>query len=418
MDIIKNRLERMYLYIKTFMKWLVISGITGAAGGIVGGVFHKFIEYATAIRVSNPAIIYFLPLAGVVIAFLYRIFGLKKDPGTNTVLASVRTEKPVPWVMSPLIFISTVITHLFGGSAGREGAALQLGGSIAYTIGHILRLDDKDMHEVVLCGMSAVFSALFCTPVTAAIFAIEVISVGVVYYSALVPCIFASYVACIISKCFGNSAVYYALSFVPDFNIAVILKIILVGAVCGGFSIVECVTMKKTHFLLERIFKNSYIRAFAGGAIIVLATVLIGTRDYNGAGMDVIQRAINGNVIWYAFLLKLAFTAITIGSGFKGGEIVPTFFIGATLGCLAGKIIGLDPGFCAAAGLVCMFCGVVNCPVTSIILSIELFGSEGVALFAIACAVSYMLSGNYGLYTSQKIMYSKIKNEYIDANTK
>jgi len=410
----KEYLSNTKSYIKTFIKWIIVAGITGAVGGFIGGVFHRLIEFATEYRVENSHIIYFLPLAGLLIVFLYRVMGLKKDPGTNIVLSSVSAEDKVPLAMSPLIFLSTIITHLFGGSAGREGAALQLGGSLAYSIGKAFRLDRQDMHTIVLCGMSAVFSALFCTPVTAAVFAIEVVSIGIVYYSAIMPCVIASFAACIISVALGNHAVAYTIAVIPEFNFMVIGKVLAVAFICGAFSIVECVTLKKTHKLLDKIIPSPYVRVFAGGLAIVLLTLLIGNNDYNGAGMNVVERAIGGEVIWYAFILKLIFTAVTIGSGFKGGEIVPTFFIGATLGALVGSIIGLDVGFSAAVGLIAMFCGVVNCPVASIVLSVELFGAGGLPLFALSCAVSYMMSGNYGLYSSQKIMYSKIKDEIID----
>ena len=410
----KEYLINIKSYLKTFIKWIIVAGVTGAVGGFIGGIFHRLIEFATEYRVHNSSIIYFLPIAGLLIVFLYRVMGLKKDPGTNIVLSSVSAEDKVPLAMSPLIFLSTIITHLFGGSAGREGAALQLGGSLAYSIGKVFRLDRQDMHIIVLCGMSAVFSALFCTPVTAAVFAIEVVSIGIVCYSAIMPCIIASFVACIISVALGNHAVAYTLSVIPEFDFVSIGKVCAVAFLCGVFSIVECVTLKKTHKLLDKIIANPYIRVFAGGLVIVVLTLLIGNNDYNGAGMNVVERTIGGEVIWYAFILKLIFTAITIGSGFKGGEIVPTFFIGATLGALIGSIIGLDVGFSAAVGLIAMFCGVVNCPVASIILSVELFGAGGLPLFALTCAVSYMMSGNFGLYSSQKIMYSKIKDEIID----
>ena len=414
MESTKEYSENIKSYLKSFIKWIIVAGVTGAVGGFIGGIFHRLIEFATEFRGENPQIIYFLPLAGLIIVFLYRIMGLKKDPGTNVVLLSVAKEEKVPLAMSPLIFISTIITHLFGGSAGREGAALQLGGSLAYSIGRILKLDEKDMHTIVLCGMSAVFSALFCTPVTAAVFAMEVVSIGVMYYSAIVPCMLASFVACIISMALGNHAVAYTITSIPGFNIEIIVKVAVVALFCGLFSIVECVVMKRTHKLLDKKIPNPYIRVLVGGVLVVILTLIVGNNEYNGAGMNVIERVINGEVIWYAFILKLIFTAITIGSGFKGGEIVPTFFIGATLGSLIGSLIGLDSGFAAAVGLICMFCGVVNCPLASIILSVELFGAQGLAMFAIGCAVSYMMSGNYGLYSSQKIIYSKIKDEYID----
>ncbi len=413
-----EKFKYAYSYFKAFVKWIVIAGVVGIFGGVTGGAFHLFIGYATNLRTQNPNIIFFLPAVGLIIVFLYRICGLRKDPGTNTVISAVRENNNVPALMAPLIFVSTILTHLCGGSAGREGAALQLGGSISGVIGRVFKLDEKDRHTVILCGMSAVFSALFITPVTAVVFALEVISVGVMYYSSLLPCVVASFTACIISTLMGNEETFYLLGSIPAFDAYSVIRVVGVAIICGLFSIVMCVTMKKSHKLLDKLFPNDYIRVIAGGAAIILLTFIAGNNDYNGAGMDVAERALNGEAVWYAFILKLIFTAITIGSGYKGGEIVPTFFIGATLGCTLGPLVGLDNGFCAAVGLVAMFCGVVNCPVASVILSVELFGAEGLPLFAVACAVSYMLSGNFGLYSSQKIMHSKIKNEHSEVNAK
>jgi H+/Cl- antiporter ClcA len=176
--------------------------------------------------------------------------------------------------------------------------------------------------------------------------------------------------------------------------------------------------MKESGKLFKRLFKNEYIRIMAGGILIIILTLICGTKDYNGAGMDVIERAISGQAVAYAFILKIIFTAITIETGYKGGEIVPTFFIGATFGCVAGGMLGLDMGFSAAVGMAAMFCGVVNCPVASIMLSIEVFGSGGIGFFALACAISYMLSGYFGLYSTQKIVFSKLKTEVININAK
>lgn len=403
-----KKFDETIKYIRSFIKWIIIAGVVGLTGGVVGGIFHRLIEYATHFRGETPYLLYFLPLGGVIIVFLYKLSGLEKDPGTNVIISSVSKGDKVPFLMAPLIFISTIITHMLGGSAGREGAALQLGGSMAYRIGKLFKLNEVEMHTIVMCGMSAVFSALFCTPVTAAIFAIEVISVGLFYYSSILPCFFASYIACIISLMLGNEAPAFIITNIPDFSFDIIFKVIIAGIVFALVSISECKIFHESHKLLEKYFPNRYFRIIFGGILIIIMTLLIGNRDYNGAGMDVITRAIGGNVIWYAFILKILFTAITLGSGFKGGEIVPTFFIGATLGCAIGNIVGLDSGFCAALGLISVFCGVVNCPVSSIILSIELFGSDGIVFFALSCAVCYMMSGKSSLYSSQKFINSKI----------
>ena len=415
MEQINRRLRIIKLNISVFLKWIIIAEITGVIGGAVGSIFHLSVEFATKTRIDNSWILFLLPFGGLMIVFFYKK-GIKEDSGTNLVINSVRTDGKVPFLIAPLIFIGTVITHLLGGSAGREGAALQLGGSIGSQIGNIIGLDEKDMHLITLCGMSGVFAALFGTPLTAAFFSMEVISIGILYYSAFIPCILTSLTAYAVSIYFGLNPVRFDLTVCPDILLNNIIKVMILGSLCAVVSIVFCEALHKSDVYLKKFIPNRYIRVFAGGTAIVIMTLLVGSRDYNGAGMDVISNAINGSAKSEAFILKIIFTAVTIGVGYKGGEIVPAFFIGSTFGCVIGSLIGLDPCFGAAVGLVALFCGVTNTLITSIILSIELFGAENIVLFAIACGVSYMESGYYSLYTSQKIMYSKIKAEYINRN--
>lgn len=418
MELLNRKYNSARNYIKTFLRWVALAGITGFTGGITGALFHVSVDKATEFRLLNDWIICLLPAGGIAIAVLYKLFKMNGSTGTNQIIDSIRTDERVPIRLAPLIFISTVITHLLGGSAGREGAALQLGGSIGSFTGKIFHLDEKDMHLIVLCGMSGVFSALFGTPLTAALFAMEVISIGVIYYSSLVPCLFSSLVAYKVAVHLGIKPIHYTLNLIPELSFGTIAMTVVLAALCAGLSVVFCVVIHKTEHFMKHKISSDYLRGFAGGLIIVILTFFLGTRDYNGAGMDIIENALVGTAKPEAFLLKIIFTAITIGAGFKGGEIVPTFFIGSTFGCLLGGFLGLDPGFSAAVGLVSLFCGVVNAPVASIILSIELFGAKGLLLFAIACSVSYMLSGYYGIYSSQKIMYSKLKAEFININAK
>lgn len=417
-EVISKRLSVIRRYNTIFIKWVLISAFTGMVGGFIGSIFHLSVEWATEYRINHGNILYFLPFAGLAIIFLYNLSQAHNEAGTNLVIDSIRKDGEVPTSMAPLIFISTVITHLFGGSAGREGAALQLGGSIGSRIGKIVGLDEKDMHLITICGMSSVFSALFGTPLTATFFAMEVISIGIIHYSSFIPCIVASIVAYKISLIFKLEPVRYTLHVIPEFNTENIIKVVVLAMLCAVVSIIFCEALHKTNFLFSKYIKNKYIRVFVGGTIIIILTLIVGCRDYNGAGMNIIDDAINGKAKMWAFLLKIIFTAITIESGYKGGEIVPTFFVGATFGCVAGSFLGLDPGFGAAIGLVSLFCGVVNTLITSIILSIELFGAQDIVLFSIACGVSYTLSGYYGLYSSQKIVYSKLRAEYINRSAK
>ena len=417
-DILTHDATRVRQYAFSFVKWIFFAAITGALGGLVGTAFRYSIDYVTGLRTDNPWLCYLLPLGGLLIALLYRVTKLSGQGDTNLILNSVRTDGKLPILLAPVIFVSTVITHLFGGSAGREGAALQLGGTLGSFIGRIFHFNEKDMHMAVMCGMSGLFSALFGTPLTAAIFAMEVISVGIIYYSSFVPCIVSALTAFWITKLLGLSSAAFVIESIPKLNLTSVLFAAVIGIGCALVSIVFCLALKWSHKLAAKFFKNEYLRVAVGGTAIVILTFFIGTR-YSGTGGSVIIDALAGKaVLPYDFVLKIIFTAITIGFGYKGGEIIPTFFIGATLGSLIGSLIGLPTEFAAATGLIALFCAVVNCPIASIILSVEMFGAKGVVLFAVAVCISYMLSGYYGLYTGQKIIYSKRRTRFINRNAK
>lgn len=405
-------------YAKSFIKWLVLSLAVGLTGGVIGSLFHICVDYATEIRTANRFLIFLLPLGGLLITLIYSLFKNKGKLDTNRVLEAATSEEKVPLVMAPVIFVSTVITHLLGGSAGREGAALQLGGSIGYNIGKAFRLTKQDIHIMVMTGMSAVFSALFGTPVTAAVFAIEVMRVGEMRYGALLPCVVAAGAAYYTAGLFGVSPVRFELAAANVAGIDTICKIVILALLCALVSILFCFSIKKCEHCFERYFKNKYVRSFVGGLIIVAMTVILRTTDYNGAGMDIITKAMSGDARYEAFALKIIFTAVTIAAGFKGGEIVPSFFIGSTFGCVIGSLLGLDAGFSAAIGFVAVFCGVVNCPIASIVLALEVFGTDNILIFAAVCAVSYMMSGSFSLYNSQKIVYSKLGENYINSSTR
>ena len=416
MEQLRKYIDHMGPYAAALLKWIVVGGLVGGVGGVVGALFHLGVNYATLVRLAHPWVLYLLPLGGLVIAGLYRLCKLE-GKGTNAVIESVHFGSDVPALLVPLIFVSTVITHLCGGSAGREGAALQIGGGIGYRTGRLLHLGEKDLPLATLCGMSGVFSALFGTPLTATVFALEVISVGVLYYAGLVPCITAAMTGYLISLLLGVPPTRFTVA-MPALDAWTMLLVLVLAILCALVSILFCRGLHITEHLAARLVKNSYLRAAAGGVVIIALTLLLGTTDYNGAGMDVIQRALNGQANGWAWLLKLLFTAITIGCGFKGGEVVPSFFVGAAFGCWVGTLLGLPPAFAAAIGLVAVFCGAVNCPIASVVLSVEMFGAEGMLYFAMACAISYVLSGYCGLYSSQTILYSKLRAEFINVHTK
>ncbi len=404
----KKQVIKTGKYYAYFFRWIFIAVILGITGGVIGSIFHHFIDEATVLRDEHGWLLYLLPFVGLFIVFIYQKAGFDKDPGTNKVFTSTQTEETVPFRMLPLIFISTVLTHLTGGSAGREGAALQVGGSLGSILGKLLKFSWEDINVTILCGMSAVFSAMFGTPIAAAVFSMEVVVVGAIQYAALVPCIVAAVVAKYIATLMGSKATIYAVALDTPVTPELILQTIVLGILCGIVSMCFCILMHKSSHFLAKLFPNPYIRAFFGGCAVILLTLLIGTRDFNGAGTHMIEQTFVGEVVWYAFLVKMIFTAITIGSGFKGGEIVPTLFIGATFGCVAGPLLGLPGNVAAAVSMIATFCGVVNAPLASIFLGVEMFGTGEIVLFAIVCAISYVSSGYYSLYSSQTIIQDKL----------
>lgn len=398
----------------TTAKWVLFAVITGAIVGLVSSAFYFVLSYVNGVREENSWLIYLLPIGGLAIVGLYKLMKNEKDGGTNLVISAIHSGDRIPLRMTPSIFISTALTHLFGGSAGREGAALQIGGSIGNALGKLFKFDEKDTHVIIMCGMSAAFSTLFGTPMAAAIFPMEMVSVGVMYYMALVPCVVSSLTAHGIAILLGIPGEAFHVAEIPELSLIPVLQVVLVAVICAFVSIFFCGTLHRVEALCKKLFKNPFLRVFVGGCAIVLLTILVGNNDYNGAGMHVIEEAFEGNVVPYAFVLKALFTAITIGAGYKGGEIVPTFFVGATLGCVLGQAIGLSPSLCAAVGMVALFCGVTNCPISTLLISFELFGFQGMPYYLLAVAFSYMLSGYSGLYRSQKIMYSKYKTDFIN----
>jgi len=283
-------------------------------------------------------------------------------------------------------------------------------------VGKTVKMSGESMHTAVMTGMASVFAALFGTPLTAAFFAIEVSTVGIMHYASLLPCVVSSLTAYFMAGLFGIAPVRFSLPVCVAVTPGTFLKISVLSVLCALVSILFCLSVKGCEKLSKKYFSNVYLKALVGGIVIVILTVVSGTYDYNGAGMGVIEKAIGGSAKYEAFILKILFTSVTIAAGFKGGEIVPTFFIGSTFGCVAASFLGIDPSVGGAIGFTALFCGVVNCPVASLLLAVEVFGAGSLTVFAYAVAVSYMLSGNYSLYKSQKIVYSKLDEHYVDIN--
>ena len=400
--------------IRYFIKWSALALVIGSVAGAAGTIFSMGVSWATGFRLSHPSMLFFLPVSGLLIVWMYHSFHEEGNRGTNMVIDAISSNERVTPATGSLIFFSTILTHLGGGSSGREGAALQLGGSIGKSFGEWFKLDERDKKIAIMCGMSAVFSALFGTPVAAAIFSLEVVSIGVLYYAALVPCVFSSFLAVGIARAAGLEGEHFPVEMIPALDLKAMGLLVLLGILCAAVSILFCVLLHTAEHAYRKYFPDARVRILAGSFLFIALTLLSGTRDYCGSSMGLIESSIEGSVRYEAFLMKMLFTAVALGAGFKGGEIVPTLCVGAALGCAFGEITGFAPSLCAACGMAALFAGVTNCPITSLVIALELFGYEGMEYFSIIIAVAFALSGYYGLYASQKFVYSKTRTEFIN----
>lgn len=409
----KDLLIKIRSYIFAFLCWLIIGTALGSLCGVVGAVFAKAINFGTDLRQEHGWLLYFLPLAGLLSVLIFKLFKVS-NVGTNRVLESARSNAQTPLLLAPAIFIGTVLSHTFGASAGREGAALQLGGSISSLFCKILKLNEKSKHILTMCGMAALFSALFGTPLGAAVFAIEVISVGYICSAAVFPCLVSSLSAYLVSTALGTHPEHFHIEVFPQVNLDTIWKVALIGVAGALVSMLFCKALHLGEHLAKKYLKNEFLRILVGGSLLVLLPLILRTTDYNGGGINVINRIFEkGDVRYEAFLLKILFTAITVAAGYKGGEIVPTMFIGATMGGSIALLLGLNPGFGAAVGIASLFCGVTNCPLGTLVLCVELFSGEGILFFAIASAISFILSGKSSLYSKQNFIFSKLNDEIL-----
>ena len=385
-----------------FVKWVLIALLVGGIVGLAGTAFGYAVHLCTQIWNRHAWTLYLMPLAGVMIVWLYAMARQQKCQGTDAVLDAAADKGGVPGVLAPLIAGSTVLSHLTSASVGREGAALQLGGSLAAVVGRLLQLSPGDKRVCVMCGMGAGFAALFGTPLTACLFAMEVFSVGTVQLYALLPCALSSLLASSISAGLGLAAERFPVSHAA-FNAGMALPLAVVAVACALVGMLMCLTLHKSTALFKRFAPNPYVRALMGSALFIAITLLSHSRDYNGAGMALIGRCFAGEAVMpWAFLVKLLFTAVALGAGFKGGEIVPALCVGATLGYALALPLGLSPQLATAVGMACLFVSVTNCPLASLLMACELFGFEGAPCYALAIAVSFALSGHAGLYHSQR----------------
>ena len=398
--------------IRVALQWFFLAIPTGLICGLVGTLFHFSVERVTELRADQPWLLFLLPAAGLLITALYKATKCE-GVGTNNVIRAVQSGEPVSILLVPAIFFGTVLTHLCGGSAGREGAALQMGGSIGWNVGTLLHLKDHDRRTATISGMAAFFSALFGTPLTAALFAMMVEDVGLTFTSAFVPAFTSALIAYGCSLAFGIAPTHFAIT-APELTVWNAFLVILLGFACAAVSRLFCGLLHFMEHKVPQLLPNPWLRVFVGGVAVIAFSYLFGVGRYNGAGMGVITAAVEqGEALPWDFLCKIFLTALTLSCGFKGGEVVPSFFVGATFGCVFGPLLGLPAGFAAAVGLVSIFCGATNALIPSILMGFELFSGAGLELIALGCGICYMLSGHHGLYSSQTFVTNKLRSEYM-----
>ncbi|WP_112182757.1 MULTISPECIES: voltage-gated chloride channel family protein [Paraliobacillus] len=390
------------------IKWICLASIVGTLAGAASAFFLVSLNWAATTRESYTYLLFFLPFAGAFVSFLYMRFGGSAIKGNNLILEEIRDRKEgIPLRMAPLVLFGTIMTHLFGGSAGREGTAVQMGSTFADFTGKIFRLDRIDRKIILIAGISAGFSSLFGTPLAGTVFGIEVLALGLVSYQALIPAFLASIVGDQVTRGFNVPHAHYIIDSIPAFSIIVVLKVIiasiLFGLAAGLFSRLTGF-FKKT---FSNTFKNPMLKSFVGGTVIIILVYIMGTRDYLGLGLPLIEDSFNSEVNPLAFLWKIIYTSITLGAGFQGGEVTPLFAIGATLGNMLAGILNLPLGFLAALGFIAVFSGATNTPLACFIMGIELFGADAAIYLFLACIISYLFSGHTGIYSSQQIGTSK-----------
>lgn len=394
--------------LKYIAKWIVLSSIVGILCGCASAFFLKSLEYVTNIREENSFLLYLLPFAGAFISFIYFKYGLNSSKGNNLIIEQANGEnESIPFRMAPLVLFGTITTHLFGGSAGREGTAVQMGGALSEFVGKIFKLNNLDRKVIIICGIAGGFSSVFGTPIAGTIFSIEVLALGIINHNSIFPALISALVGNIVTTSFNVHHTHYSIGSVPNLTYLLLIKVIIASAL---FGIVALTFSNLTHYLKTKVFskfKNALVKSFVGGCIIILLVLLINTRKYLGLSLPLIENAFNGDVSPFTFLNKLIFTSITLGAGYQGGEVTPLFVIGSTFGSYLATILNTPIPFLAALGFIGVFCGATNTPIACFAMGIELFGSSAAIYLFIVCIISYLFSGHTGIYTSQKIGSSK-----------
>lgn len=398
-------------------KWVVLGSIIGIVVGSTTTFLLETNDYLGNVREKNVWLIGLLPLGGIILGYIYMNYGKVFLNNTlndtaelnNLVIDTVHGKKKVPIRMGPIVYFGTFLTVFLGGSTGREGAAVQMGASIAEAVNRFFKINTLDTKILIMCGISAGFGAAFGAPITGTVFGMEMAALGKIKFEALVPCLVSSFVGHFMTTAvLGHKHEEFIIQNVPELSFITFTKVILVSIIFSLLSVLYCQLRHSIQNFSEQLFnKNHMKRAFVGGIIIVALTLIIGSQDYNGRGLQMLEQSFKEAVPPFAFLSKLVFTAVTLGTGFVGGEAIPLFFMGATLGNTLHSFINLPISFLAALGLIATFSSGTNTPIAAFLLAMEMFNGKGLEYFFVACLVSYIFSGHHGLWPSQQIYEPK-----------
>lgn len=407
--------------VKYFFRWITIALVVGVLSGLASGLFLFSLEIVTNYRELNQWIIWLLPLGGFLIGYGYYVYGKEVVKGNNLILEEYSNpQKTIPFRMMPLVLVGTLITHLFGGSAGREGTAVQMGATIADQFTKWFSLDKHDRKIILICGISAGFASVFGTPLAGAIFAIEVLFFSKINYKSIFPSFLVAYVAYFTVEFLPVHHTHYSIPFVPNISIESLFWAFLVGI---PFGLAAMLFSRSTHWwgkMFSKYIHYPPLRPFLGGIIIALAVFFMGTTKFIGLGVPVIVESFENQQLFYVFLLKILFTGFTLGAGFKGGEVTPLFFIGAALGSFLSLYVPLPTALLAGMGFVAVFSGATHTPIACTVMGMELFGIECGLFIGIACLVAYLFSGMTGIYSAQIIggvkgnLYKKFKKSTFE----
>ena len=387
---------------KILLKLVLISILIGIISGLFIGVFLILLEKAVDLNLRDYWLIFILPLSGVFMTFLYNKFGGNSQKGNNIIIENINGSKEeIKFVMAPLVFMGTVLTHLFGGSVGREGTGVQIGGTIGNSLSKYLKSTTNEKKILLISGVAAGFSSVFGTPIAGTIFALEISSIGSFSYNSMVPALTAAIVGNSIVKFLGVKHSRYKIPPIEAFTLVNVLKVIIMS-VCFGLASKLFIYMTKWFKdKLIKYCKNIYLKIFIGGSLMVIATLVIGNNLYNNLSLGLLSSAFDGNVPYFAFIIKLILTTLCLGAGYQGGEVTPLFVIGATLGATLSPVLGTPFAFAAALGLVGVFSGATNAPIASFMMYLELFGANNILFAIIVCVLTVFISGKKGIYASQ-----------------